>query len=499
VTTLIASFLPLVAVLAALLPATRARAHDVLALVAFVSVALMFGAVPAGGPGALELSGGYLVDDALARMFIAIDAVVLLGVSLHVHLRATTSPHLAPGLPRFVGFTGLFMVAANLALVSNDLVLAWVFVEATTLFAAPLIHHGDRPGSHRAAWRYLLFSTVGLTIAFLGFVCLAKGMELQAPDSVTFRVDELVSRADLGVATWRRLGLLFLVFGYGTKIGLAPMNAWVVETYDAAPPSVTTLLAATQATTVFAVLSRVLQAYRHAEPDLVSGELLVMGLLTMLVSTLRIVSVKNVKRLISCAAMTHNGILAVGLAVGQAAAFGSALYLASNALVKGLLFLACGAIVARFHTKDTKALHGLIRAMPVSGSMLMIGTFALLGFAPFGSFVGEVMILAGVIQTGAYVVFAAFCIMLTIILVAMGRSMFPMIWGAPPDELDASGRPKEPSATATTRLARVARRESLGSLVPAMPFVVLLLALGLYPPPAIHALLVAVARSMGGS
>lgn len=488
-TALLAGLLPLLAVLAAWLPAARARAHHVLALVAAIGALLALARAPGevGGP----LLGGYLTDDALARLFLAVDAVVLLGVALHVRGRALASPHLAQGLPRFVAFTGLFMVAANLALLANDLLLGWVCVEATTLFAAPLIHHGDRPGSRRAAWRYLLFSTVGLTMALVGFVCLAKGMELRPGAEVSFRVDELLRRGAVGPPEWRRLGLLLIVFGYGTKIGLAPMNAWVVETYDAAPPAVTALLSAVQATAVFAALSRVLQAFRSVDAHLVSDELLVMGLLTMVVSTLRIVSVRNVKRLIACVAMTHNGILAVGLAVGKAAAFGSVLYLASNALVKALLFLVCGAIVARFRTKDTAALHGLIRAMPVSGSLLLVGVFALLGFAPFGSFVGEVMILAGLIETGSNVVFAAFCVLLTIILVSVGRSMFPMIWGAPPVQAGEA-------QSASRRLARLDAGESPASLAPALPFVALLLALGLYPPPALHGLLVAVARVIGG-
>lgn len=490
-TALLAGLLPLLAVVLACLPAARARAHDALAIVAAVGALLALARAP-GEVGA-PLLGGYLIDDALARLFLAVDAVVLLGVALHVRGRALASPHLAPGLPRFVVFTGLFMVASNLALLADDLLLGWVCIEATTLFAAPLIHHGDRPGSRRAAWRYLLFSTVGLTMALVGFVCLAKGMDLGHGAEASFRLDELPGRAGAGEPAWRRLGLLLVVFGYGTKIGLAPMNAWVAETYDAAPPAVTALLSACQATTVFAALSRVLQAFRGVDPDLVSDELLVMGLMTMVVSTLRIVSVRNVKRLIACVAMTHNGILAVGLAVGKAAAFGSALYLASNALVKALLFLVCGAIVARFRTKDMAALHGLIRAMPVSGALLLIGVFALLGFAPFGSFVGEVMILAGLIETGSSVVFAAFCVLLTIILVSVGRSMFPMIWGAPPAAVG------EGAEAPSRRLARLDAGESLASLAPALPFVLLLLALGLYPPPALHELLVSVAGVIGGA
>src|SRR5437588_9909132 len=106
-------------------------------------------------------------------------------------------------------------------------------------------------------------------------------------------------------------------------------------------------------------------------------------------STVHIVTTKNYKELIAYAAMTHNGIVALGLGAGRTAAYGVVLYVFSNALVKALLFLTCGNIKARYHTKDMDDLRGLNHEMPVSGWCFMIGTFALLGFAPFGSFLGE--------------------------------------------------------------------------------------------------------------
>ena len=110
-TALLAGLLPLVAVLAAGLPAARARAHLVLAAGAAVGALLALASAP--GEGGAPLLGGYLVDDALARLFLAVDGAVLLGVALHVRGRALASPHLAQGLPRFVVFAGLFMAIAE--------------------------------------------------------------------------------------------------------------------------------------------------------------------------------------------------------------------------------------------------------------------------------------------------------------------------------------------------------------------------------------------------
>lgn len=478
--------LPLAIPALLLVPAARPHARDLLPLVAAAMVGLAWLAAPlAADPRSFGL-GRYLVDDALSRLFIFIEAVVFLSVALHVRYRVRATPALAQGLPRFAAWTGLFMASASLALICNHLVMGWALLEASALASAPLIRHGDGPGAWRAAWRYLLFSGVGLTMSLIGFECLAMGMRAQGgAGAVSFFVDELEPRLALGADVWRRLGLLFVTFGYGAKIGLAPMHAWVTETYDLSPPPVTALLSAVQTTTAFVVLGRCLQAFRHTDADLVSWELIGMGVLTMLVSTLRVVSARNVKRLVAGAAMLHNGIVAVGLGVGKLAAYGCVLYLASNALVKALLFLVVGLIVGRFRTKDTEALRGLVRRLPVAGAALMFGVFALLGFAPFGSFLGEVLILSGLMEGGHWAVFFALCLLLTIVMVATGRSTFPMIWGTPVGQPEPGQGASEPG--------------ELSPLAPKLPLALLLLTLGVYQPEAITALLRRVAAQLAGT
>jgi hydrogenase-4 component F len=168
------------------------------------------------------------------------------------------------------------------------------------------------------------------------------------------------------------------------------------------------------------------------------------------------------------------------LGLGKTAAFGVLLYALSNALVKALLFLTCGAIKARFHTKNTADLHGLIKDMPYSGLFFMAGVFALLGFAPFGSFFGEVIIMSSLVEQGRIVVFTLFCILLTVIFVATGRSIFPMIWGEP--TLEGKGA-----------------RESLFTVMPNLFFVLLLFAMGIYLPSSAIAFLQGIAAQLGGA
>lgn len=478
-TLLVATLLPLLGALALLLP--PARRHALATLVGIASADAALAAVAAvTGAGRETGLGGYLVSDPTSRLFLLLTTVIFFGIALYVASRVAMTPALSADLPRFVALALLLLLGANLTVTSNHLVLMWAFIEATTLAATPLIHHLRGEASYRAAWRYLLFSTVGLTISFLGLCFLAHGLELRhGAGGVSLMIDALAGREDLGDPVWRRLGLALMVFGYGAKLGLAPMYSWLPETYDAAPPSVTAMLSGIQANCVFLAIFRILQTYHGVEADLVSFELVAMGLASMLLSALRIVGATSYKRLIAYAAMTHNGIVAVGLGIGSDAAFGVVVYMVSNALVKALLFLTCGTIKARHRTKDMSALKGLLTDMPYSGLSLMIGAFALLGFAPFGSFLGEVLILSSIVAAGQWTIFVLFCCLVTLVLLAVGRALFPMIWGEP-----ARVAPGPP--------------ETLFALAPSLVFVALLFALGLSLPGPLNALFQQVAASLAG-
>ncbi|HZV00665.1 MAG TPA: proton-conducting transporter membrane subunit [Planctomycetota bacterium] len=476
---LVAAFAaPLVGVAVTFTPKGREHALWVLLAAALATTGATIGALAAGPLDApVAFLDRYFVADALSRLLAVTISVVFLGVALYTRHRVLTAPELRPYLVAFTRLSLPFLSASLAALLGQHLVLTWVFVEATTLTAAPLIcHRAD--GDTAVAWRYLMFSTVGLGLVFLGFVCLGIAIE-GAPGETRFLVDELGAAA-ARPSVWRRIGLALVILGYGTKLGLAPMYAWLPETYDAAPPSVTTLLAAIQTSVVFLALMRVLQVYRPLEPELTSYELVGLGMASMVLSTVHLVAATNYKRLLAYAAMNHNAVVAVGLGIGKAAIFGVVLYLTTNALVKAILFLACGNIKARYKTKSVAELRGLVDHMPYSGALFMLGTFALLGFAPFGSFLGEVLIMGGLMEANHAVMFIAFAVLFTVVFIATGRSLFPMIWGELPSKVDWRG-------------------ESAGSILPTLVPLSLLLLIGVSIPSSIDTIFEHAALAMGGA
>lgn len=461
--------IPLVGALATALPRTG-RAPLVLTIVAALTsaVALVHAVLPTTAP----FLGGYLHGDATARLFTPTVNLIFLGVA--VYLRA----HPDSVSRRFLLLALGFLAAANLALISNHLLLAWIAIEVTALAAALMIVRADAPASRLASWRYAVFSSVGLGLVLLGLGCLTRSM---AADHVTptLFLDAMPAAVATPAGPWRQLGVGLVLLGLGTKLGLAPMYSWLPEAYDEAPAGVTALLAAVQFNCVVVLLFHIVHVYRPGSSELITGELLAIGLASVAVSTVSIVATRNFKRLLAYASINHAGVIAIGLGLGKSASYGLLLYVLSNAFIKAILFLTAGKIEQHYGTKDTRSIAGLIKDLPYSGLFLMVGTFALLGFPPFGSFLGELLILSALVTDGQMFVFAAFCMLITVSFVATGRTIFPMIWGAPHQE---------------RTWPRQRARDALHKLI----FLGVLLVLGIYIPPQLNSLMTDVASSLDG-
>ena len=420
----------------------------------------------------------YLVLDPTSLLFVLVINTVFLGISVYMLSRERTSTLLARDIRFRAAMTVVFMLVMNIGVMSNHLILMWALIEISTLCAAPLVARGEFKTPKTAAWRYMLYSAMTLAITFLGFMCLSQSADLRGIE-INFQVDQLSASLTTVKDGWQRLGLAFVLFGLGGKLGLAPLYSWMPETYEAAPTSTSALLAAVQFNISVVAVFRVLQVFHGFEMGFVSQELLVMGYLSLIVAAVQIMAVRNYKRLIAYACVSSSGVIALGLSVGGAAAYGVVLYIVSNAFVKSLLFLTSGRMWAVYGTNEVAPLNGVIRVMPFTGLLFTVGIFALLGFPPFASFLAEMLILSGIVQAGNLMAFTVMCGMLTIIFVSTGRAVFPMLWDAP----TRTGPPVV---------------ESLVTIIPKLGFVSILVMLGTYTPEPISQLLRAVAVSIGG-
>lgn len=439
---------------------------------------------------------GYVALDPLGLLFLSIVSVVFAATAVYnVKYRRLTPPRTS----RVFLPLNLFLLAAmSLLCLARHLGVLWVASGATTLSTAPLIylHRGQR--TLEATWKYLILCSVGVAFALLGlfFLAIAAQPSHEAPGGIALEaagpaaaapglfLDELLTRARERrfAIPWLRTAFIFLLVGFGTKAGLAPMHTWKPDAYSEAPTPVAALMATALCNCAFLCILRGYQVCVAAGEGEFAGRLLVLlGLVSIGTGAAFVVAQADVKRLLAYSGVEHMGVMALGVGIGGKAAYGAMLHLVGHSLAKGLLFFAAGNILLAYKTKSTGEVSGVIRRLPLSGVLLLAGFFATLGFPPFSIFVSELTILQGALDARRYVAAGLYLAFLGIVFVAVMSLVLQMVQG--PD-------PRGPEA--------VPERQSLLLTGPALVLLVGVLTIGVYIPPALDSVLARAAALVGG-
>jgi hydrogenase-4 component F len=277
-----------------------------------------------------------------------------------------------------------------------------------------------------------------------------------------------------------RAAFVFLLVGYGTKMGLAPLHSWKPDTYGEAPSPVAGLMAGALTSCAFLGLARTTEVMAAAsQAAFIRPPLVALGVASLVVSAGSMIGQTDLKRLLAYSSVEHMGILAIALGLGATGSYGAALHLLNNGLIKAAMFLLVGNVVLLSRTSEAAATRGLFRRAPLTAGLLLAGLFAVTGSPPFGMFVSEFTILGAAFHSGFTWLAITMLVLLAIVFVGMARMLLGVVYGAP----EAAA----PRLTETFPLVA-------GPLVLAT----LVLALGLYIPPPLQAVLARAAGALGG-
>jgi hydrogenase-4 component F len=231
---------------------------------------------------------------------------------------------------------------------------------------------------------------------------------------------------------WLKAAFLFLLVGYGTKMGLAPMHTWLPDAHSEAPSVVSALLSGALLNCAFLGILRIHALMGAAGLGEFSGGMLTgFGLLSMAVAAVFIIEQADYKRMLAYSSVEHMGILSLGAGIGGLAGMGAMLHMVNHSLAKGMLFLLAGNILAVYRTKSAPQVRGLLQTLPVTGPLWVAGFLAISGSPPFGLFVSELVILKGALQQGHAAVAAGYLLLLGIAFAAMARIVLRMAYGSP--------------------------------------------------------------------
>jgi hydrogenase-4 component F len=372
----------------------------------------------------------------------------------------------------FTGCLLFFLASMTLVTVSQHFGLLWVAVEATTLASAPLIYFHRLQRSLEATWKYLLICSVGIALALLGNFLLAAAAAVEGGARVPLVLDKLLAGATRLQTLPLEAAFLFLLVGYGTKMGLAPLHTWLPDAHSESPSLVSALLSGALLNCAFLAILRIFQVCGAAGPDVAefARQLLIgFGLLSMAFAAVFIIGQTDFKRMLAYSSVEHMGILALGVGLGGLATTGAMFHAVNHSLTKAALFLVAGNILAAYRTKSVGAVSGVSRVLPVSAVLWTAGFLAITGTPPFSPFLSEFTILRAAIDQGQGWVAAGYLLLLALIFVGMATIVLRMVQGNP----SPGAGQAEPKA------------ESWWSVVPPGVLCSAVLLLGLYLPPAL--------------
>ena len=346
----------------------------------------------------IDAFAGFLRADALSAWMAALVGVI-------AGLAALEAPQYVRGVDgrRFYPFFHLFVFTMLLAVTTDDVGFMWVAVEGTTLASVFLVNFERTRASLEASYKYVLICSVGIAVAFLGTVL------VYFADVSRFGEAEHVLRW----TTLRRLApdlpapivemaFVFLLVGYGTKAGLAPMHTWLPDAHSEAPAPVSAMMSGILlAIGVYAIVRFKPIVDLAAGPAVARRLLVGVGLVSMAVAAAFLWNPRNYKRMLAYSSVEHLGLVSLGLGFGGPWGLaGAMLHIGNHALAKSVLFLLSGRIRAAYASTDIAAVRGLLSRLPLSGPLFLAAMLALMGLPPFGLFVSEVMIFGAGFASG---------------------------------------------------------------------------------------------------
>jgi len=357
----------------------------------------------------------------------------------------------------------LFIFTMLTVLLTNNLGILWVALEAATLTTVLLVSLYRTPASLEAAWKYFILCGVGIAQALFGTILLYSASEkVLGSGSGALLWTHLQAVTGSLEPTVMSLAFVFLLVGYGTKVGLVPLHNWLPDAHAEGPTPVSAVLSGLLLNVALYALLRckvLVDGALHSH--FASNLMMAFGLASVVVAAFFLSRQKDIKRMFAYSSIEHMGLVTFAFGMGGPVAnFAGLLHMTVHSLTKSAIFFAVGHAAQKTGTQVMDDIRGLIKLSPTVGWGLMLGTVAILGVPPFGVFASEFLILTTAMHEQPWAT-PFLLIALGVAFAAVFRKVQPMVFG----ETNAKRLPHPPA------------------LIPVFAHLAIVLAFGLYIPP----------------
>ncbi|WFU13414.1 hydrogenase 4 subunit F (plasmid) [Rhizobium sp. CB3090] len=384
------------AVFLALLPGYRmtARLNVFASLLTLLAALSLFVA-------ARPTPGQYLLIDDLNIVFIVLNSFVgfttsIFSASYIAHELDTG--RLTPANLRFYhAMYQIMMFGMNLAFVSNNIGLMWVAVELATLTTVLMVGIYRTHEALEAAWKYFILGSVGIAFALFGTILVylaAQPVVGEGYNAMVWTI--LIDHASAFDPALLNVAFVFLLLGYGTKVGLAPLHAWLPDAHAEGPTPISAVLSGLLLNVALYAVLR-FKMLLSANPEaLAPGPLMMtMGLASLIFAAFMLYRRRDIKRLFAYSSIEHMGIIVFAFGLGGPIAnFAGLLHMVMHSLTKSAIFFAVGHIAQVKGTQRLSAIRGLTETHPGLGWGLLTGVVAIAGLPPAGIFMSEFLIVS---------------------------------------------------------------------------------------------------------
>ncbi len=326
----------------------------------------------------------------------------------------------------------LFVLAILISLTTNNLGILWVGMETATLTTVILVGLYRTKEATEAAWKYFILCTIGIAIALFGtFLIYFSATSIAEPEH-RMLWNTLAQYAASFDHNTIKIAFVFILVGYGTKIGLVPMHNWLPDAYSESPAPVTILLSGLLANvSIYALLRCKMIIDLTLKNGFTDNILMTFGVASFVVGAILLQRVRDIKRLFSYSSIEHTGLIIIACALGTTKTTYIALfYLIAHSITKSALFMIIGNITAQTATRIMEKIRGLSVSMPLFGFSLMIATLAITAMPPFAIFNSELMLL---IETTKYSLTLTIILIVGLIFALAGilKNIQPVVFGTP--------------------------------------------------------------------
>lgn len=332
-------------------------------------------------------------------------------------------------LTAYYGWLMLFLSTMLWACVSNNIIMLYVAVEASTIASGLLVaFYWDRRALE-AGYKYLMLLTVGITFSLFGCVLVYAAGASVIGGAKGLLISELKAAAGAFPAATVALASAFLIVGFGTKAGIAPFHPWLPDAHAEAPTPVSALLSGVMLkVAIYAMVRTVSLFYPNHAP--VAMFVLSLGMFTLVIGDLMALAQDDLKRMLAYSSVSQMGYVMMGLGIGtQIGIYAGLFHVLNHALAKSLLFLAAGAVMYSSGARAISQLGGLAKKMPVTSFCFFVGALALAGVPPFNGFQSKLALFVAGAESGdwwAVIIGIGGSLLTVVVLVKAAKTIF---WG----------------------------------------------------------------------